>query len=153
MTHIKVPLIIATLLFVGVCDVFADVDLNQTFPSALAITNPCNGDLVVLTGQDHFLIHSTEATSGNFEFYSDISSNYSGAGALSGVSYQGSRDVFFDFSSQAPFPFVFTFANDLLLQSATGVDNFKLRLHMHITINADGVPTASVDDFTTTCNG
>src|SRR5438552_414018 len=119
MRYHRIPLLVAAVVFICVWRVSADVDINQTFPSALVITNPCNNDVVALTGQDHLLIHSTEATSGNFEFYMDLSSNYAGFGTPSGVSYQGSQDAFSSVSAQNPLPIVLTISNDILLQSAT----------------------------------
>jgi hypothetical protein len=153
MRRMKLPLVVAAFLFVCVWGVAADVDFNQTFPSALTTTNPCNGDSVALTGDSHLLVHETQAASGNFEFYIDITSNYAGAAAPSGVAYQGSTRVYQNFSSQGPLPIVLTFYNDVLLHSATNVDNFTLRVHFHFTLNANGTPSASIDDFTTTCNG
>ena len=153
MRYLRIPILVAVAMFVGVWPAAADVDINQTFPSALTIPNPCNNDIVVLTGQNHLLVHSTAATSGNVEFFVDLSSNYAGFGTPSGVNYQGDQDAFTAVSAQNPLPIVFTISNDILLESATGQDNFKLRITFHITIAANGVPTASIDNFSTTCGG
>jgi hypothetical protein len=130
-----------------------DLDLNQSVPSALGTYNPCNGDAVALTGTTHVLVHSTEARTGNFHFYIDVGSSYSGMGLPSSVKYQGTAVDRQDFITNGPFPVVASLYNEVTLRSATSEANYTLRLHFKITINSGGLPTAEIDDFTTKCGG
>src|SRR6266536_5379347 len=107
MKQFPTPLLVAALLAFGAARLAADTDANETFPSAISTVNPCNGEVVALTGENHLLVHTTEPTSGNFELYFDLSSNYVGTGLTTGVGYQGSEDIFNSFSLQNPFPLVF----------------------------------------------
>src|SRR5437773_635484 len=118
MRYLKTLSMVVVLLFAGVGGLSADSDINQTFDTAFVVNNPCNNDLVNVTSHNHLLVHSTQASSGNFEFYSSLSSNYTGDGLPSGVSYQGSGDDTQDFSQQNPFPIIITFLHDVDLQSA-----------------------------------
>src|SRR5213596_1839812 len=69
----------------------ADVYVNQTTPSALVTFNPCNGDVVVLTGTAHLVLGTTQSN-GNSEHISfDLSNNYSGVGVPSTLSYTASH--------------------------------------------------------------
>jgi hypothetical protein len=130
-----------------------DLDLNQTVPSALAAVNPCNGEPVALIGSTHFLIHSTEARSGNYHFYIDIRSTYSGPGVVTQVKYQGTAVDVTDVTTNNPFPIVESLYNEVTLRSATSVLNWTLRLHFKVTFNATGVPTAEMVDYTARCGG
>jgi hypothetical protein len=130
-----------------------DTDVNQTEPSAIVAGNPCNGDAVELVGTLHILLHSTDAGSGNQHIYSDFTSSYSGVGEPSGVTYNGSTRTLDDFTTNAPYPIVYHSYQDLQLKSQTNVDNYTLKINFKITINANGIPTATIDDFSSTCNG
>ena len=141
------------LLLVFASTAKADVDFNQTFPSVLTTSNPCNGDVVVLEGQTHVLAHSTEAASGNQHFYIDLSSAYQGVGAPSTLTYSGNNTLRDEFSTEDPFPITHTTLIDLMLQSQTGADNYYLRIHLHMTFNADGTLTADFTDSESRCNG
>jgi hypothetical protein len=131
----------------------SDVDANQTTPSAYVTQNPCNGDVVPLLGDTHILIHITQSTSGNQHVYVDFTSNYTGTGEPSGVKYNASTRTLNDFSTQDPFPIVFYIYQDEQVNSSTGVDNFTSSVQFKVTINSNGVPTATVDNQKAKCNG
>lgn len=130
-----------------------DSDFNQTDPSALASSNPCNNDAVELAGTLHTLIHSTDAGSGNQHIYTDFTGSYSGLGEPSGATYQGSTRTLNDFTTNNPYPIVTDFFQDIVLISNGSAPNYTLRIHVKLTINANGVPTADVEDFSETCTG
>lgn len=130
-----------------------DMDVNQDIPVATTLYNPCNGDVVPLTGVSHVVFHSTDATSGNFHVYVDMTNNYAGLGVPSGVNYQASERHLSDFSTQNPLPFVQTTYIDQNLVSSTGTDNFTFTFQMHTTVNANGEPTATIDNFSQECKG
>jgi hypothetical protein len=127
--------------------------VNETTPTAVTVTNPCNADLVALTGQTHTVIHITQASSGNYSADVDVSSTYTGLGAPSGLSYQGS-DTFHDqFLVANPLPFEETILEEIHLRSQTNAGNYTLRAQFHFTVNANGVLTADVENPTTRCDG
>jgi hypothetical protein len=131
----------------------ADADFNETEPSAMVTQNPCNSDVVELAGTLHILLHSTTATSDNQHFYLDLTSDYSGLGEPSAVTYTGGTRTLNDFTTNASYPIVYDSYQDILLHSSTNEDNYALRVHFKITINANSVPTATIDDVSQTCTG
>ena len=46
-----------------------------------------------------------------------------------------------------------THTYDFLLVSQSGTNNYVLHMTMHETVNANGVPTATVDNFSMDCQG
>jgi hypothetical protein len=127
--------------------------VNETTPSALATANPCNNDAVALAGDSHVVITSTQAASGNFTAYVDISSRYTGVGAPSGLQYTGTDVTHDEFLVANPLPFEETILQEFHLRSQTGADNYLLRLQYHVTVNSQGVLTAEVLNPTTSCTG
>ena len=109
--------------------------------------------MVALTGTVHILIHSTTSASGNQDIYTDFTSSYSGIGEPSGVNYNGSTRTLQENTINGPLPFIFDLYQDELLQSQTSAQNFTLRFHFKITIDANGVATANIEDFTNKCGG
>jgi hypothetical protein len=85
--------------------------------------------------------------------YVATNSRLSGDGLPSGVGYQASQDAFDQFSYADPFPLEETVHVDLQLQSQTGVDNYHVGFDIHLTFNANGVPTATTNKFIDRCNG
>ncbi len=130
-----------------------DVDQNVTVPSTFDTINPCNGDAVALTGTIHMLVHSTTASSGNLSSTIDFTGQYSGVGAPSLVSYNGYTRYFESYENQNPFPIVEHLISSFDVKSATAVDNFSVTVDYKITINANGVPTAEIQDVKNACNG
>lgn len=131
----------------------ADVVENYTLPSAIATVNPCNDDAVPLVGTLHFLVHATTSENGNIHGYYSFTGRYDGVGVPSGLKYQGREDYLDDYTITNGAAFVETISQDFALISQTSAYNYTLRVHFKITINANGVPTAEVTDFTTTCGG
>ena len=58
-----------------------------------------------------------------------------------------------DWNADPPFPAEHTHTYDFDIDSSTGVDNFVLHMTMHETVNANGVPTATVDNYRAECRG
>jgi hypothetical protein len=55
--------------------------------------------------------------------------------------------------ARPPFPAVHTHTYDFELISQGGFENYVLHMTMHETVNANGVPTATVDNFSMDCQG
>lgn len=130
-----------------------DIDQNATIPSAFTGVNPCNGDVVPLTGTLHIHITSTVAESGNQHFYTDLTGQYSGTGAPSLVNYNAYTRQFDEFSTQDPFPIEETMISTYDVNSQTGIDNYSVTVETHVTINANSQPTADVQFIRSACKG
>ncbi len=55
--------------------------------------------------------------------------------------------------AHADLPAVHTRTYDFLLLSQSNTPNYVLHMTMHETVNAQGVPTATVDSFSMDCKG
>lgn len=130
-----------------------DNDVQQTIPAAMATVNPCNSDAVALTGELHIVAHSTTSDGGILHGYYSVNSRFSGVGVPSGKTYQGSEDYLDDFTVGDGSAFVESVSQDFHLTSQTSEDNYTVKVHMKITINANGVPTAEITDFNSYCGG
>ena len=60
---------------------------DSKFPSSLTTTNPCNGDVVVLTGETQYVAESTTDKNGGTHSKTSFESKYTGIGAPSGAKY------------------------------------------------------------------
>ena len=129
----------------------------QTFhidiPLAETVTNPCNGDDVVVQGQLSIDIQQNfdQTTGGHFDIHN--LSKGTCVGVVSGANYTFSEET--ENSLQIPGP-PQTVAQDFVLNHlliANGnVPNFALRARLHTTLNAAGIPTASVDRLDMACH-
>ena len=82
-----------------------------------------------------------------------MTSNWSGTGEPSQISYQGTQRDLLELSTREPLPFIFDFYQNLHVISATNADNFDQTIHFKITINANSDPTAVVDNAGAKCVG
>ncbi len=130
-----------------------DVDQTQKIPSALATINPCNGDAVELTGTLTVIVHATTSTSGNQHAFYSLTGTYSGLGLPSGAKYTGQTQNKESFSSNDPYPIVDDMIAVFTVRSAGSTANFIVRVHYHVTINANGVPTVDSQEVSNSCNG
>jgi hypothetical protein len=116
--------------------------------------NPCrSGDFVNLSGRLHILIYTRSDGMGGFHLQSINDETASGRSLVTGIKFNGSDRYAHYFYAGAPFPAVDTYQHDLRLTSQGSEDNFLMRLQMHLTVNALGVPTAVVDNWTLECTG
>ena len=70
-----------------------------------------------------------------------------------GTRYVNSEDQYDGWSASPPFPATHTHTYDLDLISQSGTDNYILHTTMHETVNANGMPTATVDNWRMDCAG
>ena len=127
--------------------------VNETIPSALVTFNPCNGDVVALVGTTHIVLSATESNGNSSQITFDVSTNYSGVGVPSTLSYTASHTTHNDLVRGNPFPIVQVFLEEMHVVSQTGANNYLLRIHIKVTVNNIGVPTAEILDFKTSCGG
>lgn len=129
--------------------------VSQSFPIDIVVFVDCAnggaGEFVELTGQLHDLFHVTISSGGRFVLkLHDQPQGVSGVGEISGDVYHGTG-----VSQQ-------TITSGVIGSTVTVVDNFRiigqgtgnnLLVHdtFHVTVNANGTLTASVDNFSAEC--
>jgi NMD protein affecting ribosome stability and mRNA decay len=129
--------------------------VNVTFhvPAQVEI-NPCTpGDIVNLSGDIHVVITTTADRRGGYHVTNSLNSQLSGASIVTGLKYTNSTTEEEEWYASSPFPAVHTHTYDFELVSQTGVDNYVLHMTTHETVDANGVPTATVDNFSMDCKG
>ena len=116
--------------------------------------NPCTpGDLVALSGQLHILLSITEDPQGGYHVSETAREKLAGASLVTGVKYGASKTETWSWFAGTPFPAVNTHTIDSELVSQAGTDNFIAHTTIHTTINANGVPTVTVDAIRLECAG
>jgi hypothetical protein len=129
---------------------FAAGSSTESIPVSFGYPNPCSGTIVNLNGNYHAVIYI--GTSGPvFHLVVDIS--YSG---LSGTGDDGtaySATGFSNMTNNAVEPgVVYTQPSSFMLISYGGSPNFAIHALQHITVNANGVVTVSIDNYSATCS-
>jgi hypothetical protein len=130
---------------------------NETYQFPLEISlNTCTVPVepVALHGRLHIVV--TSASDKRDGYHVGIHSNtqsVSGTGLITGQKYTSSTQAQDQFYAADPFPVVTTVTDNFILVSRDGTDNTILKTIVRVTVNADGVPTAAVDDIRSGCNG
>jgi hypothetical protein len=132
---------------------------STTAPFSSEKYNSCSNELVVLSGEQHILLHSTIDSSGGLHF--TIAMNIDqvrGLGVPSGTSYVGtsaSSDTGHNIVGKGPFvgPAEITATSEFNMISQGAEPNFLAHVTSHITVNAQDQVTAVVSDFTIECRG
>jgi hypothetical protein len=122
-------------------------------PSALTVTNPCNGDVIVLTGETHTVVELTVGGNGTTHSKTDIDSKYTGTGLPSGFQYKGTNSYSDDFAANNPFPLEETLKTSLKLESSGKGGSFTQESEIKIKIDGNGNVQKNISNFTTKCNG
>lgn len=116
--------------------------------------NPCTpGDIVNLSGDIHTVIRVDADAQGGYHAIMQLNSQFSGASIVTGLKYINSETKEDEWYARDPFPVIHTNTYDFELLSSSGFDNYVLHMTMHVTINSNGVPTATVDKFWMDCKG
>jgi hypothetical protein len=117
-------------------------------------TNPCFlTDVVNLSGDIHIVITTTADSAGGYRVNNHLNSQLSGVSITTGTKYVNSENKDDEWYARPPFPAVHTHTYDFLLLSQSNTPNYVLHMTMHETVNANGVPTATVDKFSMDCQG
>ncbi len=129
------------------------VNITLSVP-ATVIQNPCSPEAVVLSGDLHLVIHVTEDNRGGYHMEVETNTEgLSGTGLTTGVSYRASETTGDSWYAGVPFPSVYTSTKDTELLSQGDTDNFLMHFDLHVTVNADGVLSALVDNLRAGCYG
>src|SRR5215813_14493898 len=155
MKKLSMSLVVLLFLLSGL-PTNAAVDTNMSFPVTISVFIPCAaggvGEVVTLNGNLHVLISTT--VNGN-HISSDMHfqpQGITGVGSVSGDKYQGTGITRFSFEADvAGFPFIQTMVNNFKIIGQGSDDKFLVHENLHVTVNANGTVTASVDNFSAEC--
>ena len=129
------------------------VTTNLQTPINETVTD-CNGQPVVLSGTVHTVVHFTADSSGGTHV--SIHTNYQDVTGTSptnpAVTYRAVTNSHQTANSSDP-QNEFTSIQNLRLVSSGPTDNLRVKVRMHITINANGVATAVVERIEVVCGG
>jgi hypothetical protein len=144
---------ISAALALGVQAAQSEVVFNESFPIAITVFVPCAdggaGELVVLEGDLHVLLTITENANHLSVKSHSQPQGISGIGLSTGDKYQGTgvtQDHFTIGLGET-----FTFVNNFRIIGQGPGNNFLVHETFHVTINANGVVTAVVDNFSVEC--
>jgi hypothetical protein len=128
---------------------------NTTIPLVDVPFVPCAaggaGEYVQLGGSLHVLSHLTISNSGNFAFKQQFQPQGArGTGLTTGDTYHGTGATLeVDHSGQVGS--TFTFVNNFRMISTGSAVNFTVHETFHVTVNANGTTTVSVDHYRAVC--
>ena len=123
---------------------------NITFPISETVFNPCNGEVVTLSGEEHMTESVTLDGSGGFHMDIHGNLNVTGSGNQ-GNKYVGNQDSNFQMNGRVGVEFTVTGTfSEISLGSAP---NFVLHDLVHITVNPDGTVTSSIFIISPECQG
>jgi hypothetical protein len=129
---------------------------NESIPIDLVAFVSCAnggaGELVFMSGDLHVLTHYTLSSSGTYHVKQHFQpQGISGYGEISGDKYQATGGTQEEFNENGPFPITDTYINNFRIIGQGPDNNFLIHENVHITINANGVLTSYVDNFTVDC--
>jgi hypothetical protein len=127
------------------------ITTNEQVPIALTVFIPCVPETVTVTGTLHIVSHTTVNPDGSFHVVSHFNpQGVSGTGDVTGAQYRGTGVTQNTFNIAAGQ--TFTFANNFNFIGQGPGNNSTLHQNVHTTVNANGVVTSVVDNFSATCN-
>ena len=129
---------------------------NEKQPVNEIVFIPCAnggaGENVELTGTFHILIHTTVNGNNFTTKYHFQPQGISGVGQTTGIKYQGSGVTQEEIKgSLKNEKFIDTYINNFNVVGQGAGNNYVVHSNTHITINANGKTTASVDNLTSDC--
>ena len=127
------------------------VNVTLHIPDAV-YDNPCTDEPVALHGDLHILIATRTDQGGNVHYLSTWNASYSGSGLISGTPYRASERKQESWTASR-FPASHTATSVVKLISKGAAPNAFLSTTVTTTIDANGVPTETVDAVVVTCRG
>ncbi len=148
-------LVLATISFVGMPSALAQastVTTNTKVPVTIFVFIPCANELIVVSGNLHILSHVTIDSNGGGHIQSHFQpQGVSGTGLTSGDKYQGVGVTRQSANFRGPAPVEFTFVNRFQMIGQGPGNNLLVHQTIHMTVNANGVITANVSNFSVVC--
>ncbi len=132
----------------------AEVQTNIKVPVSIGVFIPCAaggaGEVVVLTGNLHVLLRFTVDQAGGIHATSHFQpQGISGVSETTGDKYQGTGVTQTEFNAKLGVEE--TFVDNFRIIGQGNGNNFLVHENFHITINANGVVTAFVDNLSVDC--
>lgn len=130
---------------------------STKIPISITVFVPCAnggaGEQVDLSGNLNDLFHVTVDNSGGVHLTThDNPQGVQGVGETTGAKYQGTGVTEEHFNAgSSGLPITDTFVNNFRIIGQGPGNNSLVHENTHITINANGTVTASVDNFSDTC--
>lgn len=128
----------------------AAVVTNIDIPLSGVLSNPCNGENVTFSGTDHFTLHITFNSAGGINAVAHDNIHVTASGDQ-GNSYVGNQEDSNVLNARVGAEQTMTLIFSEISQ--TKAPNFEVHAIAHVTINANGSVTASVNNFTAVCRG
>lgn len=132
----------------------AEVIDNESIPIELYVYVPCAadgaGEVVHLSGDLHVLFALTFDGAGGVHVKSHYQpQGLSGEGLTTGVSYHGVGVTQDEYNAKVGYEE--TFINNFRIIGQGPGNNYLIHQNFHVTVNANGTVTASVDNFSVEC--
>ena len=128
--------------------------VNQDIPIFIDLLSPCGaGEEVILSGVLHDMFHVTFNSNGGATLkFQDNPQGVSGVGLTTGAKYQatGVTHETFTFSGNN-YQYSDTYVNNFRIVGQGPDNNYMVHETYHVTFNANGQLTATVDNFSITC--
>ena len=117
------------------------------------ITNPCTGTLVDITGMTSITVMINANATGGTTLKMSAVTKGQGVEQGTGVVYAFSENTQVMFNTAAGAQSDQTLTEKLRFKGAKALDNWDVKELIHVTINANGSMTSSVDSLTAVCRG
>jgi len=119
---------------------------NLIVPFVADVLIPSSGEVVHLEGKLHIVLTSVVDGDGGLHISGHFQpQGVKGVGSL-GNSYVAVGITRSNFNIRPPFPNEQTYVNDFYIIGQAKADSFKVHQTIHITVNANGEVTATVDN-------
>jgi hypothetical protein len=154
---LAMPLVVTVALVTSPRAASAANVVNETFQFPLSIQlNTCTTPVepVATSGNLHIVVTTTSDNRGGYHV--TVGSNtesVTGTGLISGEKYTSSTTNKDTYYAGAPFPQINTMIHNYELVSQSGTANLIMKITFHVTVDANGIPTAAVDNVQSGCQG
>jgi hypothetical protein len=129
-----------------------DARIQDTWaPAALTTVNPCNADVIALTGVSHTTVDQSVKKNNTIVKTKIITYYYTGVGVPSGARYWGTDSYVDESSTGTPFPLEDNLTTELELESNQESAEFSTYSNLHIKFDQNGNLTLNRSIFKTHC--
>ena len=142
-------LAMTALLLIAVT-VMAAIVMNVDIPISGAMLNPCNGETLTYSGVDHSTARVVFDGAGGFHMTAHDNIHLTATGDQ-GNSYEGNQEDTNEVNGRVGVEN--TFVLTLSAISKGSAPNVEMHLLVHVTVNANGTVTSSVDHPAANCRG
>ena len=124
--------------------------VNTDVPVSITLSNPCNGEIIPLSGMEHFVFRLTYDNNGGVHVGGHENIQLTGIDN-DGNTYVGNLENLSDENAEVGHEDTSTLSFEVV--SKESAPNFLVHAVFHVTVNPDGTVTARVADFTAECRG